>query len=341
MIWMRADANREIGSGHVMRMLSVAAALKREGQQVCFLAADDNAAVLLQAKGQEYKVLHSDYRCMEEELPALERLFAQQGGSFFLVDSYFVTAEYFRQARKWMPVGYMDDLGLSGFPVDVLVNYNIFAEASLYEKDAGTRLFLGTQYVPLREEFEDPAHCLVREKVRQVLVTMGGSDKYNLAGNIVSRALKHTDAGKLAYCVVSGAYNAHLDELKALEREYPNVRICSNVANMRELMLESDIAVTAGGSTMYELSAVGLPIICLSYVDNQERIVEGFFQRKLVSLGGNYLSQGEAVVDEAVENIAMLAGDVRLRREYSQGLRKIVDGRGAARIARGLLQLCV
>ncbi len=67
MIWIRADANQEVGSGHVMRCLSIAEALRRQGQQVCFLTADERAAGLLEARGMEFKALHSDYRCMEGE----------------------------------------------------------------------------------------------------------------------------------------------------------------------------------------------------------------------------------------------------------------------------------
>ena len=78
MIWIRADANREIGTGHVMRCLSIAAALNKLGQQVCFLTADQGAAALLAAKGQAYRVLGSDYRRMEGELPILEKLFAER-----------------------------------------------------------------------------------------------------------------------------------------------------------------------------------------------------------------------------------------------------------------------
>ena len=163
MIVIRADANREIGTGHVMRCLSIAAALKKLGHQVCFLTADQGAVPLLLAKGQAYRVLDSDYRDLEGELAILERLFSEQrpkgcftgpgeyfresepcreslfpqgdsgcgknGSSldFFLADSYFVTAEYFRKVREWMPVGCLDDKCLSGFPLGFWVNYKIFA----------------------------------------------------------------------------------------------------------------------------------------------------------------------------------------------------------------------
>lgn len=343
MIVIRADANREIGTGHVMRCLSIAGALKKLGQQVCFLTADQGAGALLQAKGQAYQVLDSDYRDLEGELAILERMFDDGGrkgslaADFFLADSYFVTAEYFRKVRGWMPVGYLDDKCLSGFPLDLLINYNIFAEASLYP-DTGAELLLGTGYAPLREEFNEVPYK-IREEASRVLVTTGGSDRYGLAGRFVEKALADTRTAALEYCIVSGVYNVHLEELRALERRHPNVEIRCNVQDMQRLMQESDMAVTAGGSTMYELSALGVPMACFSFVDNQERIVEGFARRGLVCFGGNYLTQGEAMLDGAVEGIARLATDAGLRSEYSRKLRDLVDGQGAMRIAGRIARL--
>ncbi len=336
MIWIRADANGTIGSGHVMRCLSVADALKGQGQQVYFLTADESAAGLLRARGQAFRVLHTDYRRMERELPALEEL-PMGRGDFFLADGYFVTAAYLDRVRRRLPVGYLDDMCRLDIGADLLVNYNIFAHAGLYEGSRAAELLLGPEYAPLRGEFAGNA-CEVRDRASRVLVTTGGSDRYNLAGQLLEKALAHPGTAGLEYHVVSGAYNVHLEGLKALERQHGNLRIYSNVSDMCGLMRGCDIAATAGGSTMYELSALGVPMVCFSFVDNQERIVEGFVEKGLVGFGGDYLRQGEAMVAEAVEGIALLAGDRDLRQAYSRRLRALVDGRGAMRIAQSIMR---
>lgn len=338
MIWIRADANREIGTGHVMRCLSIGAALKRKGEQVCFLVADEAALPLLQERNQKYRVLHSDYRKPEEELEALESILEGDREGFFLADSYYMTTAYFERVGRWMPVGYVDDMGRRDFPLDVLINYNIFADRSLYGEREDTRLLLGPSYAPLREDFIQVPYQ-VRRRAERVLVTTGGSDRYGLAGQFLEKALAHPKTAGLTYSVVSGAYNIHLEELQALEQAHANVRIYRNVRNMQVLMKESDIAVTAGGSTMYELSAVGVPLLCFSFVDNQERIVEGFRERGLTVFGGNYLTQGEAMLDALVENAALLASNFELRRDCSRKLRRTVDGMGAERIGEVLRQL--
>lgn len=340
MIWIRADGGKEIGTGHVMRCLSIADALRRMGEQVCFLLADSSAVPLLERQNQEYRILNSSYQHPEEELETLIPLLAESQSGVFLADSYYVTDTYLRRIRDHMPVCYMDDRGISGLPVDLLINYNIFADASLYERfdDGKTLYLLGTEYAPLRREFKEVPYQ-VREKARRVFLTTGGSDKYNLAGRILEEVLTNKETQNLEYCVVSGAYNEYLSVLLEIEKKYPGVQVLSNVTDMSELMRTCDIAVTAGGSTMYELSAVGVPIICFSFVDNQEKIVEGFRNRDIVCFGGDYLRQGEGMVRDVAAHIGLLCGSTELRKNYSRRQKALVDGQGAMRIARQLCQI--
>lgn len=97
MIWIRADANREIGSGHIMRCLSVATELKKRGEQVIFVTADEAAAELLSQRGQAFYALHTDYRDMEAELSILLPRLTQEKPGVVLVDSYFATDSYLTQ----------------------------------------------------------------------------------------------------------------------------------------------------------------------------------------------------------------------------------------------------
>lgn len=339
MIFIRADANEKIGTGHVMRCMAIADAMKQRGQQVCFLIADKEGSRLLKDRNQQYLVLDTDYTALEEELPVLRRIFREKRPDFLLVDSYYATPKYFREIRNDVPTGLLDDGVLTGYPVDVLINYNIFASDALYRAagETGTKYLLGPGYVPLRKEFTE-ADYRVREKAERVLITTGGSDQYNLGTKLLTKALADPHTANLHYTVISGAYNTHLNELQELANRHENVRVLSNVRNMWELMRESDLAVSAGGSTMYELSAAGVPVICFSFVDNQERIVRGFAERELVGFAGNYLAQGEAMTEEIVYHLDRLAADWQQRKSYSQKLRKLVDGQGALRIARELCQ---
>ena len=311
MVVIRADANSKIGMGHVMRCLSVADALLKRGEEVLFVTADDTPVPLLTKKGVPYRVLHTDYADMEAELPELWEVLRElpqgaespdaalaQKNTSILVDSYYVTEKYLAALKKRITTIYMDDIYAFSYPVDMLINYNIYGEEMGYEKDAAfadTKLLLGTEYVPLREEFSagagyaqsrkelsaetenvTPAEDRLHQTAEQgrtadggILITTGGSDSFNLAGQLLMEAMKYDALKEKEYHVVSGSLNPHIGELQALAQKHENIHIHCNVTNMAELMAESEVALSAGGSTLYELCAVGVPVIAFSFAENQ------------------------------------------------------------------------
>ena len=102
---------------------------------------------------------------------------------------------------------------------------------------------------------------------------------------------------------------------------------------------EKYIAIAAGGSTMYELSAVGVPTLCFAFVDNQEQIVDTFYQKGYVVYGGNYIKEKENFAANVAASLEELAGSEEMRRQFSEKMRRLVDGQGADRIAEALLQM--
>lgn len=379
MVVIRADANSKIGMGHVMRCLSVADALLKRGEEVLFVTADDTPVPLLTKKGIPYRVLHTDYADMEAELPKLWNALSElpqgpgvpeaalpQRNTSILVDSYYVTEKYLAALKKRITTIYMDDIYAFSYPVDMLINYNIYGEEMGYEKDAAfadTKLLLGANYVPLREEFSagagyvqsrkelsaetenvTPAEDKLHQTAEQgrtadggILITTGGSDSFNLAGQLLMEAMKYDALKTKEYHVVSGSLNPHIGELQALAQKHENIHIHCNVTNMAELMAESKVALSAGGSTLYELCAMGVPVIAFSFAENQERLVQTFVKRGIAQYGGNYRTDGNKMIQNTIAGLETLLEDKNLRSEYRKKALQLVDGRGAERIAEALL----
>lgn len=349
MVVIRADANSKIGMGHVMRCLSVADALVKRGEEVLFVTADDTPVPLLTKKGIPYRVLHTDYADMEAELPKLWNALSElpqgsgaallQRNTSILVDSYYVTEKYLAALKSRITTIYMDDIYAFSYPVDMLINYNIYGEEMGYEKDAAfadTKLLLGTEYVPLREEFSaaeqqrTAANC-------GILITTGGSDSFNLAGQLLMEAMKYDALKEKEYHVVSGSLNPHIGELQALAEKHENIHIHCNVTNMAELMAENEVALSAGGSTLYEFCAMGVPVIAFSFAENQERLVQTFVKRGIAQYGGNYRTDGNKMIQNTIAGLETLLEDENLRTEYRKKARTLVDGKGAGRIAEAIL----
>ena len=371
MVVIRADANSKIGMGHVMRCLSVADALIKRREEVLFVTADDTPVPLLIKKGIPYRVLHTDYADMEAELPGLlcilqeltqraelpeevlSRMSSQRKDIAILVDSYYVTEKYLAALKKRITTIYMDDIYAFSYPVDMLINYNIYGEEMGYEKDAAfadTKLLLGANYVPLREEFSAGAGYVQSRKELSlgaanvtpaeeggILITTGGSDSFNLAGQLLMEAMKYDALKEKEYHVVSGSLNPHIGELQALAKKHENIHIHCNVTNMAELMAESEVALSAGGSTLYELCAMGVPVIAFSFAENQERLVQTFVKRGIAQYGGNYRTDGNKMIQNTIAGLETLLEDKNLRTEYRKKARTLVDGKGADRIAEAII----
>lgn len=336
MIFVRADGNSSVGAGHLMRCLTIADALRERGEEVHFILADSGGQEPVLHRGYPCTVLETDYSRMEEELPKLEKLLLRYQPRFLLLDSYFVTEQYLRVLRGKVKLACMDDLFYLREPVELLVNYNLYSGELGYREAFGadTRLLLGTSYVPLRKEFRTCGYE-VRQKAEQVLITTGGSDSHNLAGQILTELLRYER--QISFHVVSGSMNPHLPVLRRMAGQYGNIHIHSNVQNMAELMQQCDAAVSAGGSTLYELGAVGVPTVCFSFAENQERLAESFGEKGLAVFAGSYLKEGDRLFGEIRRRLGEVLEGVELRKTLSRRSRSLVDGLGAERIAEALL----
>ncbi len=342
MIWIRADANNYIGSGHIMRCLSIADALRDLDQEVTFLTADYQAESLLCRFGFPFRVLHTDYRQMEQELPLLSEWIPK--GDTLLVDSYYVTHRYLAELKKHTRLIYMDDLCSFPYPVDAVIDYNLFAEDYPYqvqENPDKPRFYLGPQYVPLRREFREAIEARTGEcspsPIQKVLLSTGGGDSYGLAGKIVESLLREETCKNLQIYVICGAFSNQLPKLLELAGHHDNVLVYQNVQNMSELMRQCDVAITAAGSTMYELAGMGLPMLCFSFAENQKPMVEAFRKRGLVPYGGDYLEKQDRLFAELTTELTKLLQDAESFRTYREKLSHLVDGKGAIRIAKEII----
>lgn len=340
---VRADGNVKIGAGHLMRCMTIAEALaKRVGdrQEIYFFCADEDSAAMAENAGFRTKILGTDYRDMEAELPVWEQYLEQDKAMqenmqhVILVDSYYVTDNYLAALRKFGKVYLLDDMQEHSYPVDVVINYNVFADKEIYAKlyeGTGTRCLIGSDYVPVREQFLNSDYRIAGT-VKNVMITTGGGDEYNIAGKMLD-AIYCKDFN---FHVVTGRYNPHMQELKEREKSCPGVHIYHDVKNMAELMEKCDLAITAGGSTIYELASVGVPILCFSYAKNQEPLTAYIGDNKIAGFLGEYHLNEQAVLERLRELFAEYADNAKLRKACYEKERKMIDGKGTERLAESL-----
>jgi UDP-2,4-diacetamido-2,4,6-trideoxy-beta-L-altropyranose hydrolase len=266
------------------------------------------------------------------------QILGAHGDAWVVLDGYHFDGGYHKKIRahgKRLLV--VDDMAhLDHYEADIVLNQNINAESLPYSTASFTRLFLGPRYILLRPEF---FNCSSRERnipelACRLLVTLGGGDPDNMTLTVM-QALEKIDIDGFEALIVVGSANPHLQQiLAASSRSSVRLRVVDNVPNMAELMAWADLAVSAGGSTCWELAYMGVPALAITMADNQLAVVKGLAKAGTVVNLGWYHDLSSAKIARAVQN---LATDVVKRAQMQRRGRDLVDGGGTQRVLTGMM----
>ncbi|MFI3213894.1 MAG: UDP-2,4-diacetamido-2,4,6-trideoxy-beta-L-altropyranose hydrolase [Eubacteriales bacterium] len=375
MILFRVDGNTSIGTGHVMRCLSIAQALNALGESCEFITADYFMEPLITEKGflchvlqniqitepkitnkniiltptnstlQTAPFVSTKYDDLDSEIPSLCNFLSKLSNKnsnkkpLLLIDSYFVTKKYFDTLSDYAQIVYIDDLFQVPGQVDYLINYNCYGHLLDYASQSIARkdYLLGTSFAPLRAEFQNVSYTIQKDCTR-IFITTGGADQFNISGQLLMEFSKHPTFSSFEFHVVMGMFHQHKEFVEQLATQYTNIKLHYQVQFMSELMESCDLAVSAAGSTIYELLAIGLPTISFAFVDNQNRIVDTLGKEGTILSTGHYQRDSSLLISRTVDAIINLSKDFSLRKVLHQKGKQALDGKGAARIATALLE---
>ena len=328
-VTIRADGDGDIGYGHLVRTGAVADVLLERGHEVTY------------ATTTPAQVRDSCPAGVETcELPAREdpapfrRWLDGSTVDVVYADAYPVGTDYQRTVREeYLLVIQVDD-AREAVCADAVVNGNLYADDLEYEfVGEEPTWWLGPDYLPLRREIREFAarEPPWRDPPERAIVTFGGSDPSGLT----PAAVRAFDGlGLRVDAVVGPGASASLEaEVREVAAETDaDVRVVRDPPDLVERMFEADLAVTACGSTTYELLALGTPMVAVPVVANQEPIGRSLRERALATVVDTPITSGELA--QAIESL--LDGPA-LRERYVGRGSEIVDGSGADRIANVLL----
>jgi len=327
MLYIRTDGNAEIGTGHVMRCLSIASAVSKSACECVFITADNQMKPLIEEQGFSIICLDSSWNNLDKEIKQMEDVIIKRNIKNLLVDSYFVTATYLSALQNLVHLIYIDDINKFIYPCNVLINYNIYSGNMNYPaRYPNTKLLLGPKYVPLREEFQSLPARKIRQIAESVLITTGGTDELNIAGQIIEKVNQCSQTSSLHYHIIVGRFNKHTDKLKSLAMKYSNITIHQDVKNMSKLMLDCDVAISAGGTTLYELCACSMPAIIFSMADNQLMANSEFSNGYMLSCGDVSINFNKCL-NEICANLTRLIDDYDLRCKMADSCWNLVNPR--------------
>ena len=335
-IIIRADSNEKIAGGHIMRTKSIAAALKEQGADVIFVTADEKSKPLL--KDFKNVVLGTKYDEMDAELGKFSQIIAEIKPDFILIDSYFVTPNYLNFLKNSAKTAYIDDLNAFCYDVDLLINYSAFLRFEFYKnkQNLAKKLLLGASFAPLRAEFSKSTKSEI-SSIKKVLLTTGNTDNLSFCPKLLEKIILDEFFKNIEFFVICGHFNIHKEKLKNLSQKHKNIKVLENVENMSQIMRECDIAISAGGSTLYELAALSLPTICFKIAENQNSAA--FWGKEAMIYAGDAAADISAVIANAKTALKELIKNPSKANELAAKAHEITDGKGAKRIAAEILAL--
>ena len=361
-ILFRCDASIQIGSGHVMRCLTLADELSRQGAESFFICRQHDGSLIeiLQQRGYQVYTLplehglvieseskatlaHADWLASTQHRDAELSISIVKAiqPDWLIVDHYALDENWEKRLKPYCKkLMIIDDLADRKHDCDVLLDQNFGRDpqdyATYVNKDC--KLLCGSNYALLRPEFAVwRSYSLERRqhnKLASILINLGGVDKDNMTTKILKALQNKSLPDSCSITIVMGSTSPWIEAVKqqAAVMQWRTV-VKVGIDNMAELMANSDLAIGAAGSTSWERCCLGLPTIMLVLADNQQIIASA-----LEAVGAartfdiNILEAEPLAFDQVIKSV------VPKMKEMSRATSKVNDGLGALRLSRFLFQ---
>lgn len=277
------EGGKTLGFGHITRTISLANNFIQYGYLIDFIINADSSID---------KIIPCEYKSFNW-LEKKEQLFKiVKKYNLILLDSILIEDEQIKELESLnIPIIYIDDerqrnILDKGFVID----WTILKEESdsFLNRKKNVYYFLGSKYIPLRKEFYDKEvkKNSINKDISKIMITFGGSDVRNLTPMILK--LLNNNFPNIKKDVVIGAGFSNIDEIRNNLTLNTNLIMNANAKDMINSMQTSDIAIAAGGQTLYELAKIGIPTIGILLVENAKEDTFGWSKTGFLRFAGSY-----------------------------------------------------
>lgn len=353
-IIFRVDASIQIGSGHVMRCLTLADALKNKGAKCTFIcrAHSGNMLALIQAKGHSVFALPDDKTYINptnlhpsqeyiswlnttidedaQQTIATIRSLRAEVPTWLIIDHYALDKDWEKLLRPYcQKIMVVDDIAERQHDCDLLLDQTFGRDERDYQALVSEHctILAGSYYAQLRPEFSQWREFSLKRRqqpqLKHLLITLGGVDKDNVTGQVLTALTSSQLPNECQITIIMGEHAPWLESIQEQARQLPwSTEVRSNVTNMAELMANSDMCIGAAGSTTWERCCLGLPTIMLVLAENQRKIAEELDKKDIV-----YIAFHTSELSKFVNTICSdISSAFRIKIEKSSA---ICDGFGA------------
>lgn len=361
-IVFRTDSSIHIGSGHVMRCLTLADELRQRGADVLFICREHDGHLIEYIEGKNYSVIHlqaKDSAYIERpndvtHAPWLGVFWEQDAQDtiaavgdthpqWLIIDNYAIDRRWEEKLRPYIgKIMVIDDLADRPHDCELLLDQNLYPSMEtrydgLVSVDCVK--LLGPKYALLRPEFTSARKNLCQRdgNIRRILVFFGGVDPTNETIKALRALLEITDF-QFEVDIVVGRGNPNKKQIQDNCSVTDRFRYHCQVENMAELMASADLAIGAGGSTTWERCALGLPTLLVTLAANQFNLASYGAETGIFFLLGNTRSVSSSVIENVVRSFLIAPQNLL---PYSRKCLEVVDARGLQRVITTLMPLMI
>ncbi|MEQ9909058.1 UDP-2,4-diacetamido-2,4,6-trideoxy-beta-L-altropyranose hydrolase [Pectobacterium odoriferum] len=349
----RADASIDIGSGHIMRCVTLANELRRSGHDIYFICRDlpGHLGMFLEKNNIPYSLLnasanpekdiqepvyaHSNWLTVGQtvDFSQSKDVIEHYRPDWIVIDHYALSDIWQKQAVIYgAKICVIDDLADRPHYAHLLIDQNVGRIANDYRElvPEYCQLLIGPQYALLRPEFIYWREFSLKRRdkvnrIKNILVNLGGVDKENITEDILS-ALANVDSlnKSVSITVVMGKTAPHLHQVIERSAHMPyKTQVLCGVDNMAELMTNADLAIGAAGSTSWERCCLALPTIIIVLADNQKNVAKNLVDLGVVAV----IEKDQICIDKCLIKLSSESLSY-----MSKKSRDLVDGLGVERV---------
>lgn len=358
-ITFRVDASLEMGTGHVMRCLTLANALKEQSAECHFICREhpgnlidkiqqagfivhslplttNTQAFKQQLLNKENQLFHASWLGTSQEQDAQEcRTILEAIQPDWLIIDHYALDKNWQQVLQpyYKKLMVIDCLADREQLADLLLDQNYASTAEKYQGlvPENCQILAGTQYTLLRPEFAQWREFSLKRRqnnpaINKILVTLGGVDPDNYTGKILAELAKANLNPEVEITIVMGATAPHLEDIKQQAAKMPfTTQVKVNISNMAELMSNADLAIGAAGATTWERCCLGLPTIQLVIAENQQQTASALAKANIVKLATTINTINSIITNKTSWINSLIKNS-----------QEIVDGLGTSRVCRRL-----
>ncbi len=318
-IAIRVDADNKLGLGHVYRGITLA---NRMMNDIYFIMNEEKTLGIKKVEEYNHKII-----TFRDETSLFDTL-SEINPDIMINDILDTSYEYINKLKEMgLFIVNFEDLGFGSQHADLLIN-------ALYERtDPPENSYFGHKYICLRDEFSLFPSKLVKSDVKEILIIFGGSDPNNLTLRTL-KSIEKLDLTNVKINVILGlGYNQHdelLSYVEELRKRGYEIIINKNIRIMAKHILNSDIAITSNGRTVYEISSMGVPCISISQNEREMRHLFSHICKGIKNLG----IESNVTEDDIASTLAEIMEDYDLRKQMSKSMAEFNLRKGTDRVIR-------